>query len=237
MSLLTVAQAVAEEVGLPAPSSIIGSNDKTAKQLLRLINRSGKRLAKKNWTILQKENTFSTVASTASYSLPSDYDRLLDGTIWDRTAYWSLRGPLTPRQWQVYKSGLIANTTVRSRFRIKPDARVNKFFMDPTPDAVVSMVFEYASTQWVSDSGNTTGKAAYAVDTDVALISEELIELDVIWRILNRKGFAYGEEKLEADNAIDRAYAEDGGAPVLDMGGPMLTPDFRMNIREGGFGS
>ena len=236
MSLLTVAQAVAEEVGLPMPGSIIGSNDKTAKQLLRLINRSGKRLAKKNWTILQKENTFSTVASTASYSLPSDFDRLLDGTAWDRDSYWSLRGGLTPRQWQVYKSGLVANSTVRSRFRIKPDSRVNKFFIDPTPSAVVAMVYEYASTQWVSDTGNTTGKAAYAVDTDVALISEELIEMDVIWRILNRKGFAYEEEKLEAESAIDRAYAEDGGAPVLDMGGPVLVPNFHMNLPEGGFG-
>ena len=237
MSLLTVAQAIAEEVGLPTPSSIVGSSDRTAKQLLRLINRSGKRLAKKNWAILQKENTFSTVAGTASYSLPSDFDRLLDGTIWDRTAYWSLRGPLTPGQWQVYKSGLVVSSTVRSRFRIKPDTRVNKFFLDPTPSAVVSMVFEYASDQWVKDSGNSTGRAAYAADTDIAIISEELIEMDCIWRLLNRKGFAYEEEKQEAERAIDLAFAEDGGAAVLDMGGPVMVPDFRMNVREGGFGS
>lgn len=237
MSLLTVAQAVAEEVGLPTPGSIVGSNDKTAKQLLRLINRSGKRLAKKNWAILQKENTFSTVATTASYSLPDDFDRLLDGTIWDRTTYWSLRGPLTPAQWQTYKSGLVANSTIRSRFRIKPDTRVNKFFMDPTPSAVVSMVFEYASTDWVKTAANDAGKAAYSLDTDVSLISEELIEMDVIWRLLERKGFAYEEAKQEADNAIALAFAEDGGAPILNMGGPVRGPDFRMNVREGGFGS
>lgn len=236
MSLLSVAQAVAEEVGLPTPGSIVGSNDRTAKQLLRFINRSGRLLAKKNWTILQKEHTFSQVASTAAYSLPSDFDRLLDVTAWDRSTYWSLRGPISPAQWQVYKSGLIANTTIRSRFRIKPDTRVNKFYLDPTPSGTNSMVFEYSSNQWVKDADNSTGKTAYALDTDISLIDEELIELDVIWRLLNRKGFAYEEEKREAEMAIDRAFADDGGAPVLNMGGPVTVPDLRMNLPEGGFG-
>lgn len=236
MSLLTVAQAVAEELGLDAPGAVVGSSDKTATQLLRLINRSGKQLAKKNWAVLQKEHTFSTVDATASYDLPSDFERLLDGTIWDRTSYWSLRGPLSPAQWQTYKSGLVAQSTVRSRFRVKPDTRVNKFYLDPTPSSVVSMVFEYASDQWVKDSANAGGKTAYALDTDIALISEELIELDVIWRFLARKGFAYEEEKQEAEDAINRAFAEDGGAVVLNMGGAPTAPDFRMNLPEGGFG-
>lgn len=237
MSLLTVAQAVAEEVGLPSPSAIIGSTDKTAKQLLRLINRSGKRMAKKNWAVLQKEHTFSTVASTASYDLPTDFDRFLDGTMWDRSQYWDLRGPMSPREWQILKSGLVANGSVRSRFRMKPDTRVNKYFLDPTPSSIRSMVFEYASTQWVKDSGNTTGKVAYAVDTDVAILSEELIELDVIWRILSRKGFAYDEEKLEFEKALETAYANDGGknAP-LNLGSLPRIPDSRTNIPEGGFG-
>lgn len=236
MSLLSVAQAVAEEVGLPAPSAVIGATDKTAKQLLRLINRSGRILAKRNWTVLQREHTFTTVNGTASYSLPSDFERLLDSTPWDRDNYWQLRGPVSPRKWQVYKSGLVATATARSRFRIKADTRVNKFFLDPTPSSAVDMVFEYASNQWVKDSGNTTGKTAYAVDTDVSLIDEELIELDVIWRFLSRKGFAYAEEKREADEQIDRAFAEDGGAPILDMGGPLTVPQLRANVPDGNFG-
>lgn len=235
-SLLGIAQAVAEELGLPTPSTIIGSSDRTAVQLLRLINRSGRILAKKNWAILQVEYTFSTVDGTASYDLPSDFERLLDGSLWDRTQYWQLRGPMSPKDWQIYKSGLIANTTLRSRFRIKADTRVNKFFLDPTPTGIDSMVFEYASDQWVKTADNGSGKAAFTADTDLAIIPYELIELDVIWRMLARKGFAYAEEKREAEMQIDRAYAEDGGAPVLDMSGPRTAPDFRMNIPEGGFG-
>lgn len=236
MSLLTVAQNVADEVGLPRPSVVIGSNDRTVRQLLRFINRTGELLAKKNWTILQLEHTFSTVASTASYSLPSDFERLLDMSAWDRSNYWQLRGPLNAKDWQVYKSGLVANATLRSRFRIKADTRVNKFFIDPTPAEVRSMVFEYASNKWVKDAANANGKTDFTADTDIALVSEELIELGAIWRTLDRKGFAYEEAKQEFEDEVDRAYAEDGGAPVLDLGGASTVPPIRANVPEGNFG-
>lgn len=236
MSLLTVAQNVADEVGLPRPSAVIGSTDRSVRQILRFINRTGEALAKKNWTVLQKENTFTTSNGTASYSLPSDYDRMLDFTAWDRTNYWNLRGPLSPREWQVYKSGLVANTTLRSRFRIKPDTRVNKFFIDPTPTGSNSMVFEYVSNQWVKDSGNSNGKTAYAVDTDISLLDESLIELGAIWRMLDRKGFAYDEAKDEFERRVDQAFASDGGMAVLNMGRPPHVPLSRSNIPEGGFG-
>lgn len=235
-SLLGIAQAVAQELGLPSPSTLAASTDRTATQLYRMINRAGRILAKKNWVVLQKEYTFTTVASTAAYALPDDFERLLDGSIWDRSSFWRLRGPLNARQWQVFKSGLVASASARSRFRIKPDTRVKKFYLDPTPSSAVDMVFEYASDQWVKDSTNANGKAAFAIDTDLAIIPYELIELDVIWRMLSRKGFAYAEEKREAEIQIDRAFAEDGGAPMLDMGGPQNIPLARLNIPEGGFG-
>lgn len=237
MSLLTVAQAIAEEIGLPSPSTVVGNSDRTAKQLLRVLNRAGRLLAKKNWTILQKEHTFSTSNGTASYDLPSDFDRLIDLTVWDRTQYWQLRGALNAAAWQVRKSALIATTSLRSNFRIKPDTLVNKFFVDPTPTSTRDLVFEYVSSQWVKDSGNSTGRIAYAADTDVALVPEELLELEGIWRMLNRKGFAYAEEKLEAEKAIDRTFAADRAISVLNMGSSVASPvDAAMNVPEGGFG-
>lgn len=233
MSLLDVAKAVHEEVGLPTPSAVISSSDRSVKKLLRLINRSGKRLAKKDWTILQREHTFATVNGTASYNLPADFDRLLDSTCWNRDTYWQLRGPLNARDWQIKKSALVATTSLRQNFRIRPDSRVNKFYIDPTPTLVEDMVFEYASAQWVKDSGNTVGKSAYALDTDISLIAEELIELDVIWRLLNRNGFAYAEERDEADRAIAEAFASDRAVSVLDFGG--ISPVPVANIPEGNF--
>lgn len=237
MSLLTVAAAIGEEIGLGTISAVATSSDKKVKRLLRLLNRAGKRLAKKNWTILQKEHTFATVNGTAAYSLPSDYARMLDFTAWNRDSYWSMRGQLSPWEWQIQKSAIIATTGLRQNFRIKPDTRVNKFYIDPTPTTDDTLVYEYASTQWVKKSDNSSGLAAYAADGDIALLDEELLELEGIWRYLRATGFDYEEEREEARAAIDFAFAEDQGGKVLNFGGARdSVPLQRMNIPEGGFG-
>lgn len=237
MSLLTICQAVAEEVGIDSPDSIIGNSDRTAKQLLRLVNRTGKVLAKKPWTILQSEHTFTTVASTASYSLPSDFAWLLMGTAWDRDNYWQMRGGLSPAEWQMYKSGIIANTAVRKRFRIKASSNANKFFIDPTPSAAEDLVFEYVKNTWCTSSDGNTFRTAMAADTDVALISEELIELGAIWRFKNAKGLAYEEEYNEYKDQVDMAFARDPGLKAINMGKGSNKEPWRMNVPESGFGS
>lgn len=237
MSLLTVAQAVAEEIGLGSISVVATSTDKKVKRLLRLLNRAGRRLAKRNWSILQKEHTFQTVNGTAAYALPDDYDRQLDMTAWNRDTYWMMRGKLSGREWQVQKSAIIATTALRQNFRIKPDTRVNKFYIDPTPSTADDLVYEYASNQWVRDSGNTTGLVKYTSDDDVSLIDEELLELEGIWRYLRATGFDYAEEREEAVSAIDLAYAEDLGGGILNLGvSASGTPLNRLNVAEGGFG-
>src|SRR5512146_56394 len=40
----------------------------------------------------------------SDYTMPSDFERPIDGTMWDRTRYWAMRGPMSPQQWQFYKS-------------------------------------------------------------------------------------------------------------------------------------
>lgn len=236
MSLLTICQQVAGENGLPEPSAIVGSSDTTAKRLYRLAQRSGLRVARAHdWTVLQAVHTFSTVASTASYSLPSDFDRLIDDTIWDRTNYWESRGPLSPQLWQVAKSGLVASAALRKRWRIYADSLANVFYIDPTPDSADNMAFEYVVNTWCTTSGGT-GQTAWAADTDLAVIEPELIELDMLWRLKRVLGQPYLEEKDQFDRALEQWIARDGGMPTLSL----VKPKFRLspgNTPETGFGS
>jgi hypothetical protein len=211
MSLLTICQAVAGDCGFAVPSTIVGNSDDTAAMLLRLINKAGKSLAKRAWQALQKEYTFSTVASTPSYALPSDYGWQQNDSAWDRSNYWQLRGSLSPQMWQAYKSG-VQSTTPRSRFRIKGSL----FFLDPTPSSIVSMVFEYISSKWAFD-GVSTYYIEFQADSNTSLIDEYLLELDLTWRFLERKGLAYAEAKDEAEKHIDIAIAHDVPANSVNM--------------------
>ena len=106
MSLLTIAQAVADYTGFERPTSVVGNTDPIARQLLAFINRQGKQLMRaNNWPILLKEHTFNTVNGTQSYALPTDFDRSLDGTVYNRTDTDQMTGPITPQQYALDRYG------------------------------------------------------------------------------------------------------------------------------------
>ncbi len=50
------------------------------------------------------------------YAMPSDFDRLIDRTDWDKSQHWEMLGPETAQQWQWLKSGFISSGP-RIRFR------------------------------------------------------------------------------------------------------------------------
>lgn len=203
MSLLTIAQAVVSSCGYAIPGTIVGNTDPDAKMLLALANKAGRHLARRPWQSLQKEYTFSTVASTASYALPTDYGYFQNSSAWSRTNYWMLRGSLSAQEWQRYKSG-IQSTTPRSRFRIKGSL----FFLDPTPSSIESMVIEYVSKSWVFDNA-ATYYTTFQADANTSLIDDYLLELELTWRFLERKGMAYAEAKEEAEEVREQMIAAD----------------------------
>lgn len=221
MTLLTIVQNVAKEAGFSAPGSVIGNSDDTAVMLLALVNRSGKMLARRPWARLQTEYTFSLVASQASYAFPTDYATFLDFTFWNRTQYWQMRGSLSPQQWQAYKSG-VNSTTPRQRFRVKAGA----IYIDPTPSTTDSCVVEYVSKYWVAPTATPTvgSKTEFAVDTDVSILDEAAIEVDTLWRFLNRKGLAYAEEKDQAERYINDAFGTETPSQPMNFSGDDLAP-------------
>lgn len=211
MTLLSICRSVAGASGFAVPSTVIGNSDNTAVMLLALINKAGKQRAKWPWEILQKEYTFSTVAATASYAFPTDLGFFLDETIWNRTQYWNLRGSLMPSNWQVFKSG-IQTTTPRQRFRVK----AGLIYLDPTPTAIESMVIEYVSSKWVTDGAAFF--TSFTADTQTSLIDEDLLELDLTWRFLERKGLAYAEARDECDRYAEKISGQDVPRGSLNFG-------------------
>ena len=235
MSLLTICQNVLRETGFNNLTSIASSSDENARRLFGLCNREGKALMKRHdWSILQKEHTFSSANGTANYALPSDFDRFIPVTGWDRTNYWALQGPISPQEWQVIKSG-ITQTGPRRRYRIKPSSQTNYIYLDPTPTSTDSLVFEYISNQWCQSSGGTA-QSALALDGDLGIGQfEYLIELGAKWRFLASLGMAYAEERQEYERELALAIARDGDMPKLSLNGPIRYSQ-GANIPESGYG-
>lgn len=114
---------------------------------------------------LNGEHSFTLVASQASYALPGDFDFEIWGTHWNRTKVWNIVGPLSPQEWQLYKSGLYQATTDQA-FRLK-GCGLSQYVLEPTPgtgDAGATCVFEYQTKSCIKPAAwaNNTAYSAGA---------------------------------------------------------------------------
>jgi hypothetical protein len=153
-----------------------------------------------------------------------------------------MRGPLTPQQWQLYKSSVIGKATIERRWRVKqPVAGTSGkayFFIDPTPgDNGSALVFEYNSNSPIL-SVTGTPQTGWIADTDTCKLDEYIIELGVKWRMLKRFGYDYSVELDEYERAADVYVANDGGAGILSISpDPELGLIGPWNVPESGYGS
>ncbi len=216
MSLLTTIQNVCDRLGVVRPSSVIGSADQQIRQLLGLAQQEGKELARRhNWNFLTVEKTITATATeTQSGAVPTDFDRMLNGTFYNRTASRMVEGPLDAVEWQRHKA--LTTTILFDAYRI----RGNAILLAPTPNAGDSYAYEYISTYWIGTAADPTtlAKATWTIDTDVGILSEELMTDGIIWRFLKAKGLDYAEAFRTYEAQVMLAMARDGSKRTVNMG-------------------
>lgn len=224
MSLLTIVQDVSDRIGIPRPTQVVGSSDNQIRMLLSLAQQEGKEVAERfGWQACTLESTFTTTATEEQTAvIPTDFSRLIEGTLYNRTHHRPVVGPLTPQRWQQMKS--LLTVSIWSAFRI----RGNSLLLTPTPAAGDTIYFEYVSTYWCGGASDTVPtQAAWVADTDVGFINEELMTLGVQWRYLRARGLDYAEPFRLYEEMFQRKSGADGGNRILD-----LSPD---NIGAGWF--
>ena len=185
MTLLTICQDAANEIGVPSPSTVVGSTDTTNIQLLAAANREGKNLvAGYDWQTLIKEEAHTTLAAESQgtmTAIASDFLRFSNDTMWNRTTDRKYYGPLNNSQWQRLKASV--NSGITNYFRI----RGNSLLFHPTPPAGQSVYFEYIIKNWVDTNGDGSANAtSYAADSNTTVLDEDIITLGVIWRFLKQ---------------------------------------------------
>jgi hypothetical protein len=232
MSLLTVCQNACYEIGLDAPTSIVGNTDDDARQLLALVNREGDYLSRRGtWQALQKEHTLALVNGTQTYALPADWRYILPDTTWDRTNQRQADNPVSPQEWQMLKGWTQVGGLTR-RLRI----RNNLFEFEQAiaaADDGNTVALEYVSKFWCgTDAG--VAKARYTLNTDIALIDEELITQGLIWRMLRAKGLDYETAYQEYELAVNQQFGRDRGAKKLCFG--TRTTPLAVNVPDGNYG-
>ncbi|MGM4987420.1 hypothetical protein [Tardiphaga sp. 841_E9_N1_2] len=173
-----------------------------------------------------------------TYDLPTDFDRYIGQTWWDRTNHWRLIGPDSPQMDQYIRSGIFA-TGPRRRFR-QVGRKPNAWRIWPPPfaggaPAPGALVWEYISKNWVLKVDGTTSDRM-TTDTDTPLLDDQLVIMGVKWRMWQIKGFEYAAMQQEYLDAVNAKFASDGGIPDLYLNrrsGPFLISNG--NVRDGNF--
>jgi hypothetical protein len=83
--------------------------------------------------------------------------------------------------------------------------------MYPAPAADQEIYFEFITKNWISAADDSITRSRWALDTDYALLDEDIITLGVIWRWLKAKNFDYSEDFRTYEIRKMNAMARDGG--------------------------
>jgi hypothetical protein len=144
-----------------------------------------------------------------------DFGSVLNETMWDRTTRRPVYGPKYAAEWQQLKAQLMNGPWWQYRIR------GNQVLFTPPPPPGDLIYFEWVSRYWVAATGAPTVGAqnAYLIDTDVALLDEQAIKLDTLWRFKAAKKLDYSEDFDKAQAAIADLMARDASKPRLNLAG------------------
>tara|TARA_R110000824_G_scaffold87622_1_gene215963 strand:- start:5338 stop:6033 length:696 start_codon:yes stop_codon:yes gene_type:complete len=216
MTLLTMINGAQDTIGLNRSATVVSSTDTNTRTLLALAQTEGQEVLERfSWPQTQAEATHTTLAAQLQgvmTTIAPGFSYIINQTFWNRTLTQPVLGPLSPSEWQL----LVARTTTGpySQFRI----RAGQLFAYPAPVAGQTWVFEYQTLNFCESAGGTD-QSAWLADTDTGLMSENLMELGVVWRFKKKNGLDYSEDFRLYEQKLANLTSRVGGKKVLSMNG------------------
>jgi hypothetical protein len=214
MTLLTMINGAQDTIGLNRSAAVMSSTDGNTRTLLALAQTEGQELIERySWPVSQAEATHTTLAAELQgvmTTIAPGYAYILNGTFWDRTLTQPVTGPLSPQEWQLQKARV--TTGPYSSYRI----RAGSLYAYPAPASGSTWVFEYQTT-YFCESSVGTDQSAWADDTDVGLLDENLMQMGIVWRFKKKNGLDYSEDFRVYEQKLANDTARVGGKKVLSM--------------------
>jgi hypothetical protein len=212
LNCLQLIQRVCKRIGITVPNAAYTSSDLQVQQLVELANEEGQEQASRyQWQALQREATFTTVATelqTSLAAITTGFGWIVNDTIWNRDLRLPVYGPDSLQDWQQQKAIQIAGPF--NRYRII----ANNIRFYPVPAAGQDCYFEYITNQWTASGGTE-----YQSDTDTALLDDTTMLLGTIWRWKQAKGMTYAEDFAKYERRIAELLQRDAVKPTLSMTG------------------
>lgn len=228
------------ESGFDPVTSPTTSTAKHVVQMLYLLKSAGRELLKAyDWQQLVRETSVTiNYGDTGEYDIPSDFEKMIPQTGWDRTNRYPLIGSASPQEWQYLKAipNLTTGLTVIFRYN------QNQIKILPTPpasgvDPYLVLYYEYLSRGWVQDA--VTLPVSYKDfpenDDDTVLYDPTMMVKLLKLRYLGAKGFDTRDAVSQFTLAFEQVTGANIPGEVLSIapgprGFPFIDPIEVANI-------
>lgn len=217
MSLLSVVQECADDLGIGKPDQIVSSTDDTIQQILAHAKRSLRKLADEfMWPALLKRHEMTLLAQEDQGAINTlvggDFKSLVNETFMNNTTTQIVEGPATPREWSAMKAVGITGPYYTYRLQGK------RLLIYPIP-ATDNVSFEYKSSHLVVSADGLTTRETFAEDSDESILDEHLFGLLLTWTWRKRKGLDYSEDFQEYEVQLRNATGREGSSKTLSLNG------------------
>jgi hypothetical protein len=196
--------------GLEAGNVVTGTGQAPYAEILSVDSATQVTL---NTPVATSTAAVSMTFAKQDYAMPTDFDRMISDTNWDRTDHWRNLGTKSSQDWQFLQGGIIS-IGPRERYRIYN----GKFRIFQALTTVYNFSFEYVSNYWVCATGSATGsKSAYTLDTDTSVFPDDLMLAGLKFYFLKAKKLDYGIELGEFTRALSYNKAQDVPVPSMSL--------------------
>ena len=204
-------------VGLEVGNVVTGTGQAPYAEILSIDSGTQVTL---NTPVATSTAAVSMTFAKQDYAMPTDFDRMISDTNWDRTNHWRNLGTKTSQEWQWLQGGIIS-VGPRERYRIYN----NRLRIFQALTSIYTFAFEYVSNYWVMSSGATQGdKGAYTVDSDTAIFPDDLMLAGLKFYFLKAKKLDYAIELGEFTRALSYTKAQDVPVPAQSLAPIGMNP-------------
>ncbi len=198
MTLLTLANGLALNVGMRVPTQVVGSASREWVEALQFANETGEELARRaDWGALQASATLTGDGTNKVHALPSGFSRMNMGA--SVKAGSSIVRPLTRAEWNA-----LTPTVGTPRYYLLEGTELTLW---PYLANAATVTVQYQTKNWTSAGGS-----AFTADAQSSLIDEVLFLKGLIVRWRRQKGMNYADEEAEYEASLqDFARFDDRG--------------------------
>lgn len=188
MSLLTIVQSLAKDVGMEVPDSVFGNTNRETVEARDFANAAGQEIARRiDWQELRKTHSITGTGAKTAHAMPGDFSRLSGGGA--VTAAGVPLPGLISAEWST-----LAQVEGVPRYYLREGSQISLW---PYLASGQTAVVQYQSSNWLGGD-----RSLYGADEDEALFPEDVLTKGLIYRWRRQKGMPYADYEAEYEATL-----------------------------------